>query len=826
MDHRREWFCPHCNLVYHDKLKARMHIIQHYDNSDGHHQADLLLQTSSRLPEHLSADDCPFCDWSATLRKRNIASKEYDLTVPSRRFMKHLGRHLEEIALFVVPQPEEDQVDSDDIGSNAVHAAQGEDSATNSTLSTFNSKRESVTSIQSQNSREITHEEANRSTPLSASTATPTQMSVSRSANSTAPTSATTAATGSTTHTQAPAASAAQGNVPQANTHLWPPGKKGLLAEIAACWLHSMNPQRVVTTSEILERLDLNPNYVQLCESLEAIGLRFERAAFAREILRDISPASATKVPPIALRAMGDTPATLDRALEKLNGMQSHMPPTSPAIAQSRQWLRPSAPVQAERSIPAKRNLTSEEERRSLIAISDGDRSKKLHSAVNTEVTEQSKAVRIPDHGRNRHQYDNFVRSQDPISPDSADGQDYQTRLRLSEVLNLKRQTSPRPEAGSAPSYPSKPPGHLDPYETKPLSDLQAKQSPPLVGRPLHDNRPPAPHQSLVNERLQAANALRSSSSPSTSVEQSPFKSGSPLAPRQPTWKEFASHTQISNSQSTFQQDLDLDVTAIIAQQANAIKSQESGEEVVPAATSKIPDEFLDHQLSSQNDPTIFVTPADNEHGQAMNIMQQERDAAAQLTVPKNPSRLMTHRPQTISPKDALLDFYDEQYADNALLSDSHDDLSFQFSPVETPSRNDPNKNVATWLGPHSKTVKIEWNLPYPTRHENNDLAQPSRRDYAPESTPFTHDASPFADDKQAQDAEQITEFKDLLQSNDLSPALAERLPSVQRLLETSEANKSRLRRERQLGKAPLTSDAKSYRNQLLRRKTNDDGGS
>ncbi|GAB7336154.1 hypothetical protein MBLNU13_g08932t2 [Cladosporium sp. NU13] len=68
-------------------------------------------------------------------------------------------RHLEEIALFVVPQPEEDQFDSDNVGSNAVHAAQGEDSATNSTLSSFNSKRPSVASIRSQNSL---HDESNR----------------------------------------------------------------------------------------------------------------------------------------------------------------------------------------------------------------------------------------------------------------------------------------------------------------------------------------------------------------------------------------------------------------------------------------------------------------------------------------------------------------------------------------------------------------------------------------------------------------------------------------------------------------------------------------
>jgi len=76
--------------------------------------------------------------------------------------MKHLGRHLEEIALFVVPQPDEDQVDSDDIGSNAVHAGQGEDSATISTLSSFDSKRPSVAPTQSPNNPGNLHEESDR----------------------------------------------------------------------------------------------------------------------------------------------------------------------------------------------------------------------------------------------------------------------------------------------------------------------------------------------------------------------------------------------------------------------------------------------------------------------------------------------------------------------------------------------------------------------------------------------------------------------------------------------------------------------------------------
>ena len=88
-----------------------------------------------------------------------------------------------------------------------------------------------------------------------------------------------------------------EANAPQGTTHLWPPGKKGLLAEIAARWLQNVNPQQPVMTAEVLKRLDMNPNYVQLCESLEAMGLKFERAAFARELLRGIPPGSNSSQP-------------------------------------------------------------------------------------------------------------------------------------------------------------------------------------------------------------------------------------------------------------------------------------------------------------------------------------------------------------------------------------------------------------------------------------------------------------------------------------------------------------------------------------------------
>jgi hypothetical protein len=139
LDHRREWFCPICGIPCKDETKAHKHLTKHHGDVSGSYQIDMLLRTSSRPPEFLSAKGCPFCDWNSSLQKRNTASQTTDLVVPSRRFMKHLGKHLEELALFVIPLPDEEDGDPDEVDSNAVHAAHMGDSESVSTLSSFRS---------------------------------------------------------------------------------------------------------------------------------------------------------------------------------------------------------------------------------------------------------------------------------------------------------------------------------------------------------------------------------------------------------------------------------------------------------------------------------------------------------------------------------------------------------------------------------------------------------------------------------------------------------------------------------------------------------------
>jgi hypothetical protein len=77
---------------------------------------------------------------------------------------------------------------------------------------------------------------------------------------------------------------------------LWPSHKKSSLSEIAAKWLselpRNVRADKAISKHEILAMVETNPSYVQLCELVEAKGIKFERSAFARELLKTI-PQSA-----------------------------------------------------------------------------------------------------------------------------------------------------------------------------------------------------------------------------------------------------------------------------------------------------------------------------------------------------------------------------------------------------------------------------------------------------------------------------------------------------------------------------------------------------
>ncbi|EMD91575.1 hypothetical protein COCC4DRAFT_78864 [Bipolaris maydis ATCC 48331] len=71
---------------------------------------------------------------------------------------------------------------------------------------------------------------------------------------------------------------------PVGNT-VWPAEKKAHLAKAAAAYIDSQNTFRKIQPSRIISLLNDNPSYIQLCEQLEQMGFKLDRAAFAKCLL-------------------------------------------------------------------------------------------------------------------------------------------------------------------------------------------------------------------------------------------------------------------------------------------------------------------------------------------------------------------------------------------------------------------------------------------------------------------------------------------------------------------------------------------------------------
>ncbi|KAF2746499.1 hypothetical protein M011DRAFT_404281 [Sporormia fimetaria CBS 119925] len=68
-------------------------------------------------------------------------------------------------------------------------------------------------------------------------------------------------------------------------TTLWPPEKKTQLVAAAREYLSAHNPGLHIGTSDIMDLLNDNPSYIELCELLEARNAEVDRAAFAKALL-------------------------------------------------------------------------------------------------------------------------------------------------------------------------------------------------------------------------------------------------------------------------------------------------------------------------------------------------------------------------------------------------------------------------------------------------------------------------------------------------------------------------------------------------------------
>lgn len=94
---------------------------------------------------------------------------------------------------------------------------------------------------------------------------------------------------------------------------IWPSEKKLELARAAAHYLNSKNSEHPIEADQILQMLDGNPSYVELCEQLEHMDFRLDRAVFAKTLLLavpDVNSASRkTSLQPVPPARTSKAPA-------------------------------------------------------------------------------------------------------------------------------------------------------------------------------------------------------------------------------------------------------------------------------------------------------------------------------------------------------------------------------------------------------------------------------------------------------------------------------------------------------------------------------------
>jgi hypothetical protein len=126
---------------------------------------------------------------------------------------------------------------------------------------------------------------------------------------------------------QTPATQPPRPSPTQTPTQLWPQHKKGALAEVTTKWLLSLpqNAGKTIQPAQVLSILDANPAYVQLCESLEGLGLQFDRSTLARELLKAVPDGLKAQAVPKA--------ATLVNVVGSATPQADGVSATSPASA-------------------------------------------------------------------------------------------------------------------------------------------------------------------------------------------------------------------------------------------------------------------------------------------------------------------------------------------------------------------------------------------------------------------------------------------------------------------------------------------------------------
>ncbi|MCJ1402490.1 hypothetical protein MMC11_005710 [Xylographa trunciseda] len=107
--HRREWCCVLCSHSSQEEASFRDHLNMRHHELCTEAQLPFIMTKCELSIQSISRTACPFCDsWTGPIPDLQIpstASPTEDTNIVSlKQFYRHVGRHMEDLALFVLPQ--------------------------------------------------------------------------------------------------------------------------------------------------------------------------------------------------------------------------------------------------------------------------------------------------------------------------------------------------------------------------------------------------------------------------------------------------------------------------------------------------------------------------------------------------------------------------------------------------------------------------------------------------------------------------------------------------------------------------------------------------
>lgn len=117
--HRIEWCCQFCTLTpYHSLAKFETHMRSLHAEKFNEAQLPALVELSQQSLDRIPATACPLCDdWEKKLREANPHTpKNEALVVAPAQFRRHVGAHMEQLALFAIPRGYKEDEDAGSSG--------------------------------------------------------------------------------------------------------------------------------------------------------------------------------------------------------------------------------------------------------------------------------------------------------------------------------------------------------------------------------------------------------------------------------------------------------------------------------------------------------------------------------------------------------------------------------------------------------------------------------------------------------------------------------------------------------------------------------------